>query len=46
MDIMFEYDSMDEELQDFIMNMTPYPNEEGSWSDSGVLKNPQEVIFP
>jgi hypothetical protein len=27
--------------------MTPYPNEEGSWSSySGVLNNPQGVTVP
>jgi hypothetical protein len=47
MEVMFEDDSMEEELQEFILNMTPYPNGEGNWSsDSGVLSNPQGVIVP
>jgi hypothetical protein len=37
---------MDKELQEFILNMTPYPNGEGSWSDFGVLNNPQGVTVP
>jgi hypothetical protein len=40
----FEDNSMEEELQESISNMTPYPNGEGSWSSNfGVLNNPQGV---
>jgi hypothetical protein len=45
--MIFEDNSMKEELQESILKMTPYPNGEGSWSsDSGVLNNPQGVIVP
>ena len=37
---------MDVELQEFILNMTPNPNAEGHWLDSGVLRNTHRVIVP
>jgi hypothetical protein len=37
MEAMFEDDLMDEELQEFILNMTPYPNGEGIQTLGGLL---------
>jgi hypothetical protein len=35
MDAMFEDDLMEEELQEFILKMTPYPNGEGNQTRFG-----------